>query len=205
MFAPVIIRISSVGNHYDIPHRPHCNRSRTCVDLQQKKTGEFTAPWLASEKAYFQGISEREKTEDEEFEDRLFCISCDALCEKHSLATKTQKHSPPRLGRLFFRLQTAERDEREAGDETRWGAFYETGNLDGSLREPWRSLGLGAPRGTRRNDTGTSCEGRQGPPRRAQRAMEGDGRRWRLLWSMPFENLSTCLFYFERRVRAFSD
>ena len=57
----------------------------------KKKTGEFTAPWLASEKAYFQGISEREKTEDEEFEDRLFCISCDALCEKHSLATKTQK------------------------------------------------------------------------------------------------------------------
>lgn len=28
-----------------------------------------------------------------------------------------------------------------AGDESRWGAFYETGNFDGSLREPWRCLG----------------------------------------------------------------
>ncbi|CAJ1398752.1 unnamed protein product [Effrenium voratum] len=28
-----------------------------------------------------------------------------------------------------------------AGDETRWGAFYESGNLDGGLREPWRCLG----------------------------------------------------------------
>eukprot|EP00931_Biecheleriopsis_adriatica_P084550 TRINITY_DN5843_c0_g1_i1.p1 TRINITY_DN5843_c0_g1~~TRINITY_DN5843_c0_g1_i1.p1 ORF type:complete len:1099 (-),score=230.09 TRINITY_DN5843_c0_g1_i1:243-3326(-) len=27
------------------------------------------------------------------------------------------------------------------GDETRWAAFYETANLDGSLHEPWRSLG----------------------------------------------------------------
>jgi len=29
----------------------------------------------------------------------------------------------------------------KAGDESRWGAFYETGNFDGSLREPWRCLG----------------------------------------------------------------
>lgn len=28
-----------------------------------------------------------------------------------------------------------------AGDDTRWGAFYETTNLDGELREPWRCLG----------------------------------------------------------------
>lgn len=29
----------------------------------------------------------------------------------------------------------------QAGDDSRWGAFYEAGNFDGALREPWRSLG----------------------------------------------------------------
>ncbi|CAE8640948.1 unnamed protein product, partial [Polarella glacialis] len=51
----------------------------------------------------------------------VLCVPCEMICPR--------RNGPDGL-------------DWSAGDETRWGAFYESANLDpGGLREPWRCLG----------------------------------------------------------------